>query len=275
MTMHSRTVAQGAGWRVHSLVCTAGPHDRPFEEQHNTVCIAAVAGGSFHYRSAQGDALLVPGAVLLGNHGSCFECSHEHSTGDHCLAFHFTPEHWEAVTAAVPGARTATFNAPRLPPLPELAALIATAESACELGDAAELEELSVRMAGAVATVQADAGVLNWRPSRRDEKRIADAVRLIEANAGEPSDVTLSALAAAVAMSPYHFLRTFRHVAGMTPHQFVLRTRLHRAAVRIRQTNDPITAIALDAGFQDLSTFNHRFRRVMGVSPTRYRARRA
>jgi AraC family transcriptional regulator len=61
----------------------------------------------------------------------------------------------------------------------------------------------------------------------------------------------------------------------MTPHQFVLRTRLHRAAVRLRRTDDAISAIAFDAGFNDLSTFNRRFRRLMGLAPGAYRARRA
>ena len=72
-------------------------------------------------------------------------------------------------------------------------------------------------------------------------------------------------------MSPYHFLRTFRAVVGMTPHQFLLRTRLHRAAVRLRQSNEDVSAIALDAGFNDLSTFNRRFRQLMGQSPRLYR----
>jgi AraC family transcriptional regulator len=61
----------------------------------------------------------------------------------------------------------------------------------------------------------------------------------------------------------------------MTPHQFVLRTRLHRAAVRLRRTDEPVSAIAFDAGFSDLSTFNRRFRRVMRLSPSAYRARGA
>ena len=73
-------------------------------------------------------------------------------------------------------------------------------------------------------------------------------------------------------MSPYHFLRTFRQVVGMTPHQFVLRTRMHRAAVRLRRSDAPVSAVAFDAGFNDLSTFNRRFRRLMGVSPSVYRA---
>jgi AraC-like DNA-binding protein len=74
-------------------------------------------------------------------------------------------------------------------------------------------------------------------------------------------------------MSPHHFLRVFAQVAGMTPHQFVLRTRLHRAAVRLRRSDEAVSAIAFDAGFNDLSTFNRRFRRLMGASPGAFRAR--
>ena len=73
-------------------------------------------------------------------------------------------------------------------------------------------------------------------------------------------------------MSPYHFLRTFRAVVGLTPHQFVLRTRLHRAAVQLRRSNEGVFSIALANGFNDLSTFNRRFRRLTGKSPTAYRA---
>ena len=105
-----------------------------------------------------------------------------------------------------------------------------------------------------------------------DERRVAEAVRRIEAAAEAP--ISLGELAAGAGVSPYHFLRTFRHVAGMTPYQFVLRTRLHRAAVRLRTSRDAVSAIAFDAGFNDLSTFNRRFRRVMGQRPSTYRAQR-
>ncbi|TIL61633.1 MAG: helix-turn-helix transcriptional regulator, partial [Mesorhizobium sp.] len=93
-------------------------------------------------------------------------------------------------------------------------------------------------------------------PSRRDQKRVAEAVRRIEKDAVRP--VSLAELASETATSPYHFLRSFRHVAGMTPYQFVLKTRLHRAAVRLRMSDEAISTIAFEAGFNDLSTFNRR-----------------
>jgi AraC-like DNA-binding protein len=279
MTMHSSMLASGPGWSVYDNVCTAGPNDRPFEEQHRAVCVAAVTGGTFQYRSTQGKALLAPGAVLLGNHGCCFECGHEHGTGDRCLSFHFTPGYWESVTAAIPGARKATFARPHLSPAPRLAPLVAAIEAAaCDL-DNGEAEELALRFAEAAVVSLAGTRRIDSPPSRRDERRIADTVRRIEAAAGDTPDalhqrLSLAALASEAAMSPYHFLRTFRRVIGMTPHQYVLHTRLHRAAVCLRQSDQPVSNVALDAGFNDLSTFNRRFRRVMGASPSVYRSQR-
>ena len=272
-SLASNCLASGPGWSVSDVVCTAGPHDRPFEEQHAQVSIAAAMQGTFQYRTRQGAALLAPGALLLGNAGACFECGHEHGTGDRCLAFHFAPDYLEAIVGAVPGAQQAAFVLAQLPPIPALMPAIAAAEAARDEGDAEEFEELALGLAGAVASTLAEADPkLGRRPSRRDERRITDVLRRIEAEATER--LKLAGLARQAGMSPYHFLRTFRQVVGMTPHQYVLRTRLHRAAIRLRRSKEPISAIAFECGFDDLSTFNRRFRRIMGASPAAYRARR-
>ncbi len=272
MALASRLLASGCGWRVDDVVCSFGPQDRPFEEQHDAVCIAAVTDGTFRYRSRQGSAVLAPGALLLGNDRHSFECSHEHGVGDRCLSFQFTPAFLESVVAAVPGARRFGFSVPRLPPLPALLPIVAAAEAAREDGDGAELEEVALRLAGAVSAVLEGNKRSERAPSRRDAQRVAVALRRIAADADEP--LSLADLARASAMSPYHFLRTFRVVVGVTPHQFILHTRLRRAAVRLRRTTDGISAIAFAAGFNDLSTFNRRFLRIMGLSPSAYRERR-
>ena len=71
--------------------------------------------------------------------------------------------------------------------------------------------------------------------------------------------------------SAYGLLRAFRRVVGMTPYQYVLRTRLQDAAVRIGTSDLPIARIAFESGFGDLSTFNARFREVAGMSPRAFR----
>ena len=178
----------------------------------------------------------------------------------------------EEIAAGVPGARRTGFAVPRLPPLPQLVPLIAAGEAARDAREGEAFEELSLRFAGAVIALLAGTQQTDARPSPRDEKRISDALRRIAAQSHER--LALADLAGEAAMSRYHFLRTFRHVVGMTPHQFILRTRLHRAAVRLRRSDEAISEIALESGFDDLSTFNRRFRRLMGTTPGAYRARR-
>jgi len=144
MALASRVLASGPGWRVQDVVCTSGPHDPPFEERHDGVCIAAVTGGTFRYRSSLGSAVFAPGALLLGNDCHCFECSHEHGVGDRCLSFRLAPEFLETVVSGVPGARRASFSVPRLPPRDRLLPAIAAAEAARDDGDAGAFEELPV-----------------------------------------------------------------------------------------------------------------------------------
>jgi AraC-like DNA-binding protein len=261
--MHVDVVAAGPGWHVRDIVCSAGPGARPFEELHTSFCIATVLRGSFEYRTTQGSGTMAPGAILLGNHGQCFECGHEHAPGDRCLSFQFEPDCFESILSAVPGTRTAAFPVARLPPLATLTPVIAAAE----LAEPGGVEDVAFDLAGRVVSLLADGG--QPTVSHRDEKRISAALRRIERDADQT--LSLTELASEAAMSRYHFLRTFRDVVGLTPHQFILRTRLHNAAVALRRSTEPVLDIALEAGFADLSTFNRRFRATMGVTPSRYR----
>ena len=278
MSISAVLLASGEGWGVHDVRCSYGPRDRPFEEQHNGIRIAIVTSGSFTYRTSQGTGLLAPGGALLGNEGQCFECAHEHSVGDRCLSFRFSPEFVESVIAELPGARRLTFALPNLPPLPELIPVVADAEAARGRSVEVSFEELAFSVVEKVGTVLVglDPALRSKRssgdPSKRDQRRITDALRRIETQSDD--SLSLRQLACDAAMSPYHFLRTFRSVAGVTPHQFLLHTRLQRAATRLRGSEDKISAIAVEAGFSDLSTFNRRFRRLLGASPGAYRASR-
>jgi AraC family transcriptional regulator len=52
----ARVLARGEGWSVADVVCTSGPLDQPFEEQHTHYSIAVVLAGTFQYRSRAGRA---------------------------------------------------------------------------------------------------------------------------------------------------------------------------------------------------------------------------
>jgi AraC family transcriptional regulator len=269
MGMQVETLASGFGWSVREVVCSSGPRDRRFEEQHTSVCIAAVMQGSFQYRTLQGAATLASGAILFGNHQSCFECGHDHGVGDRCLSFLFDPGYFETILSSLPGVRTAAFKVPRLPPLMSLSGLFAEARLVRSTSDPIRFEQLALELAAAATRIAADSASSEPNPTWRDEQRITTVLRRIETDLAVP--LSIGELAANAAMSPYHFLRTFRRVVGMTPHQFILRMRLDDAAVQLRRSSRPVLDIALDTGFADLSTFNRRFRTMMGVTPSAYR----
>ncbi len=85
--------------------------------------------------------------------------------------------------------------------------------------------------------------------------------------------LNLRQLAREAHLSPYHFLRTFQRVAGVTPHQYVQRVRLREAALRVlapQPQRAKILDVAFDCGFEDVSNFNRAFRAEFGVSPRKY-----
>jgi len=88
-------------------------------------------------------------------------------------------------------------------------------------------------------------------------------------NSREPID--LDDAASVVGLSPFHFLRLFKRVLGVTPHQYLVRSRLRHAARLLSEGKQSITEIAFDIGFGDLSNFVRSFHRAAGVSPRDFR----
>jgi AraC family transcriptional regulator len=266
-----RLLASGPGWTLHDVICHAGPQDRPFEERHSGVTIAAVLSGSFNYRTDAGRALLYPGALMLGNPGACYQCGHEHGTGDRCASLQVSADYFAEIAASIAGASSFRFGAAILPAASATLPLISQMAARLERADPMEGEIAIARLVETVVALDAGETPRPVAPSGRDGRRISAVLRHIEEHAHEP--VALDELAATAAMSKYHFLRVFQRIAGMTPYQFLLNCRMRRAATRLRASSEPISRIAFAAGFGDLSTFNRRFRETFGLSPKAFRTR--
>jgi AraC-like DNA-binding protein len=103
----------------------------------------------------------------------------------------------------------------------------------------------------------------------RDRRRALEAALWIDAHADQPIDLDGASRQSGV--SPFHFLRVFASVIGITPHQYLIRARLRRAARLLSCDADTITDIAFAVGFGDLSNFVRTFRSATGISPRRFR----
>ena len=278
----ARTLARGDGWTVQDIICTSGPKDRSFAEQHQLFSVAMVLAGSFQYRGSnpangRGE-LMTPGSMLLGNPGQNFECGHEHATGDRCLSFHYSPDYFEriAADARVRGPKIA-FPVLKFPPLRGLASLFCRASAVLHKSSAAPSkgrllwEELSLEVV--VQSLRTATGHLKPNSTIQPStiSRVTGVLRAIEQNLG--SVWTLTDLARQSGLSPYHFLRIFEQVTGLTPHQYVRRLRLAEAAVRLSSGDEKALDIAIDCGFNDASNFSRAFRAEVGMTPRDFRTR--
>jgi len=271
-TQAGRLLAAGNGWSVADVVCTSDRRDRAFEEQHSGVAVAIVLAGTFQYRGDHGHDLMTPGSIMLGNAGARFECGHEHAPGDRCVSIHYGSELFDrlAADAGLIGAN-GRFRTGKLPPLRALAPLVSRA--AAGLASTSELawEELAIELA--VVALRAEAGsqrVASALPAAAIA-RVTESVRTIER--APAAHRTLDQLARDAGQSRFHYLRTFVRLTGTTPHQFILRARLRHAAIRLATEPARVIDIALECGFNDVSTFNRTFRAEFGLPPQGYRAR--
>jgi AraC family transcriptional regulator len=82
----------------------------------------------------------------------------------------------------------------------------------------------------------------------------------------------LEELAGVAHFSPYHFHRIFRGMVGESVKEHVRRLRLERAARRLRFSDEPVTMIALDSGYQTPESFTRAFDAMFGESPSGFRA---
>ena len=103
----------------------------------------------------------------------------------------------------------------------------------------------------------------------RDRRRAVETALWIDAHSHKSIDLEDAADQAGI--SPFHFLRLFSDTLGVTPHQYLVRSRLRDAARRLADDDSPITDIAYDVGFGDLSNFVRTFHRAAGASPLRFR----
>jgi AraC-like DNA-binding protein len=236
-----------------------------FEKRYHGPIFGVVEAGAFQYRCETGEAIVAPGSILFGNAGESFGCAHLDDRGNRRSVVAITADLLEEAAAeagAQPRFSTAIFA-----PGPQNLAMQASIRQVARSREA--LEDVVVALlVDAFGLEQAPAG----RSSEQEARRVLDVVRCLESHFDEPHQ--LSDLAEAAGVSRFHFLRQFRRLVGTSPTQFLIGLRLRAAAERLEEGDAPVTEIAFDVGFNDISHFNQLFRRAYRMPPSRWRARR-
>lgn len=240
-----------------------GLHTGINEKQYLCPAIGVVAEGYFTYRVGAGETFVSPGAVIFGNLGEEFAFRHLDARGNRRTVLALSH------AAIVEVANDCGMADARFP-----LAVVPSSRAATRFLDIGHLASvrhsnderaLSIVAAGLRLTKSAPLPAI----SQSDVKRVLQVARYVEEFHWRPCD--LVELAALADLSRYHFIRVFKNATGASPRQYVINTRLRAVAAKLRHSRAPITRIALEVGFNDISHFNHTFRRQFGVSPRRWR----
>ena len=262
--MAASTILTSRSIAVSDYRCSAGPADAPFVELHPGFSVSYVRKGSFGYRTRGESFELVAGSLLVGHPGDEYVCTHDHVQGDECLSFQLAPELVEAL-----GGGSALWRSRGVPPLAELMVLGELAQAAAAGRSDAGVDELGLWLAARFVEIVSGRERSSTAVPARDRRRAVETALWMDAHSQEAID--LEGAARAAGLSPYHFLRLFSRVLGVTPHQYLVRSRLRHAARLLADDGRPITEVAFEVGFGDLSNFVRTFHRAAGVSPRRFR----
>ena len=260
---------RGGSVSVFDYRCSAGPADKPFVELHDGFSVSYVRKGSFRYHARGASFELVAGSILVGYPGDEYMCTHEHGRGDECLSFGLAPALVETIDGEIAMGRPDIWRTGCVPPLPQLVVMGELAQAAAEGTSVVGLDEIGILLTARFVEIVSGQKYEPPMVGARDRRCAVEAALWIDEHSHEPLD--LESTAREVGLSSFHFLRLFARVLGVTPHQYLVRSRLRRAARLLAEHASSITDVAFDVGFGDLSNFVRTFHRAAGVSPREFR----
>jgi AraC-like DNA-binding protein len=241
---------------------------------HETFAIGVTERGSQTYTSRRHREVVMPaGTVAVVNPGEV----HTSRAGDaRGWSYRMLYPGCDLLRELADDARGRRGGVPFFPAAviqdPELAGRLRDLHRACERSETPQLERES-RLCGFLTDLIVRHAQERPTPvlAPVDSARVRRACELLDAC---PAKVTLRDLAELAGLSPYHFLRVFRHAQGLPPHAYLIQARVRRAQELLRRGASAVE-VALAAGFADQSHLTRHFKRLTGVTPGAYAAGRA
>ena len=105
--------------------------------------------------------------------------------------------------------------------------------------------------------------------NKSQRQKLKDVLSYIRKNIDK--NITLEELAQVSGMSPRYFCRVFKSMTGRTPIEYVNYYRIETASQMLITTGESVTDIALNCGFNDMSYFSKMFKKLKGISPSKFR----
>lgn len=108
-----------------------------------------------------------------------------------------------------------------------------------------------------------------YNKNKDDYSRIAESAAYIKEHYS--SSLKVDQLAERAGLSTYQYEQRMQKIFSLTAGQFIQKTRIEAALWRLRETTHPVSYVALDCGYTDQSAFSRQFKKIIGISPAKYR----
>jgi AraC family transcriptional regulator len=242
-------------------VCCTAPKSRAGREEHSERAgFIFPRRGLFSWHSQGSMVVADPAtALFVGNH-RVYRIEHPVQGGDDCTTLRIAPEMlFDAIQAPLNSFRSVVLSSAAQRCIQLLIHKMRMRQSDTLLD-----EDLAFALLG---TVCAEFGASDGLRANTNE--IADVRCLIASHPEER--LSLSEIAKAVNVSPYHLARRFRYCTGTSIHQYRTRLRLALAIERISEGWTDLSSLALDLGFAHHSHFTSSFRKAYGILPSELR----
>ena len=105
--------------------------------------------------------------------------------------------------------------------------------------------------------------------NERNHHMVRKAKDYIKAHVSDP--LTVTDISAQFRLSPYYFSTLFKNLTGMCIRDYIVQERIEKAKVLLKNPNKKIQDIALESGYQDAAHFNRAFKKITGLSPSKFR----
>lgn len=279
------------GWT--SSILNASARDVEYDEHPGPLSIKCVLRGEeMHEVPGGGRYAVTPDRYLLLNQGQRYGSWIHSRHAVEIMTVFFRPGLLEEVVGTLASGEAARLDEPEgpwqsahffeglyphdetvTPILTALHAAIASA-TADELSLEEQLRHLIERLVCRHLTLgDWIRGLPAARPATRRElyRRLARARDFLDSSLGEAVD--LHSAARIACLSPHYFLRSFKAVFGLTPHQYLTRARIERAKDLLVASDLSVTEVCSAVGFESLGSFSSLFRRSVGCSPAQFRKR--
>ena len=263
-------------------------------EGQETLSIKSFFNGKALYTLGKGSIAVDDSSYLLINHDQPYTIDIDSSTAVESLCIFFERGFVEEVHRTLTASTQALLDAPEPPTFPQLhffertyrhdnliSPLLLTLRTQLPSRRDQQIWLYEILLSIAQRLLQLHLNIFKevealpaLRAATREElyRRLYRAREYASAFYDTP--VTINELAQIAALSPNHFLRTFKQLFRQTPHQYLIQKRLERAAELLVSTDRSVTEICFALGFESLGSFSWLFHQRTGCSPTAYRAQK-